>query len=212
MTDQPAPSYPLENLAIIIGRFMALIALIFCIPVFIICALAIKLFSPGKIFHISQRLGKNAETFNIFKFRTMHIDAENILQKVLAENPEKQQEWQKDRKLSKDPRVTKIGYFLRKSSLDELPQLLNIIKGEMQWVGPRPIQKDELIKYGNNAKLLHTVKPGLTGLWQVSGRSTLSYEKRVELDIKYIKERNAFLDIKIIAKTFLEIFKARGAY
>jgi lipopolysaccharide/colanic/teichoic acid biosynthesis glycosyltransferase len=141
----------------------------------------------------------------------MRPGAEDELAALIAAHPERQQAWEERGKLSADPRVTAFGRFLRRSSLDEVPQLFNILKGDMHWVGPRPILAEELCRYGEQVALLHSVKPGLTGLWQVSGRSSLSYAQRVELDLQYIRERSPALDLKILAKTLPEVFKARGA-
>ncbi|NMA42764.1 MAG: sugar transferase [Oligosphaeraceae bacterium] len=200
-----------EQLCVLCGRFLAGFAILLCLPLFLLLALLVKLSSPGPVLHVSERLGLHGKPFRLYKFRSMRPGAETELAAVIAEHPERQHDWQERGKLSADPRVTKFGHFLRRSSLDELPQLFNILKGDMHWVGPRPVLMEELCRFGDQTELLHSVKPGLTGLWQVSGRSDLSYTRRVELDLQYIRERSLWLDLKIIAKTLPEVFKARGA-
>jgi exopolysaccharide production protein ExoY len=200
-----------EQMLIVIGRLMAAVALVVCLPLFVLIALVVKCSSRGPVFHVSERLGQFGLPFRIYKFRTMYLGAETALEQILEENPDRRLEWQSSAKLSTDPRVTPFGRFLRHSSLDELPQLYNILKGDMVWVGPRPILQKETVRYGESCDILHSVKPGLTGLWQVSGRSTLSYPQRVQLDLEYIARRTPWLDLKILLKTVLEIFRARGA-
>tara|TARA_Y100000994_G_C15682443_1_gene438337 strand:+ start:1340 stop:1765 length:426 start_codon:yes stop_codon:yes gene_type:complete len=135
-----------------------------------------------------------------------------ILSNYLDNNPEEKKMWLAKQKLFKDPRITKIGLFLREFSLDELPQVFNILKGEMSFIGPRPIIQSEVKKYGSNFKLYKTIKPGVSGLWQVSGRNNTTYEERVNFDIFYIKNRSFLLDVKIFFKTFVAIFSRNGAY
>ena len=142
----------------------------------------------------------------------MRHSRDKILSKYFQENPSQKIYWQKNQKLKNDPRVTKIGYFLREYSLDELPQIFNILKGDMSFVGPRPIVEEELYKYGSKISDYKSVKPGLSGLWQVSGRNNTSYDKRVELDCKYIKTMSFLLDIKIFFKTFYVVLLRNGAY
>lgn len=188
----------------------SLIGLILLSPIFIIIAIIIKIEDPkGKVFFGHKRVGVDGELFPCWKFRTMVHNAEEMLKNL---SPEQKKEYQETFKLKDDPRITKVGNFLRKTSLDELPQLVNILKGEMTIVGPRPIVTKELEKYGEYQVYLKKVKPGLTGLWQVSGRSDTSYEERVELDMEYIIKRNTFLDIYIIFMTVVKIFKREGAY
>jgi lipopolysaccharide/colanic/teichoic acid biosynthesis glycosyltransferase len=194
-----------------LGRLLAALALLFCLPLFALLAIAVKLSSRGPVLHISERLGQFGIPFQIYKFRTMLPDADSALEEILESNPEHRQQWQSGAKLTADPRVTSFGRFLRRSSLDELPQLYNILKGDMVWVGPRPIQRQETTRYGQDCETLHSVKPGLTGLWQVSGRSKLSYPQRVQIDLEYIARRNPWLDLKILLKTCFEIFRANGA-
>lgn len=139
-------------------------------------------------------------------------DAEKILQELLASRPEILREWRENHKLRDDPRVTKIGQFLRKSSLDELPQLWNVIKGDMSLVGPRPIVEDEIERYGNKAKCYFSVKPGMTGLWQVMGRSNVTYSRRVSLDILYVRKQSIFLDAWVLIRTVAVVFRRIGAH
>jgi len=177
-------------------------------PVMITIGILNKLDSKGPIFFGHKRLGMNGELIKVYKFRSMLPNAEELLKKL---TPEQKVEFEKNFKLENDPRITKLGNFLRKSSLDELPQLLNILKGNMSIVGPRPIVEKEIEKYGMYGNKLLSVKPGLTGNWQASGRSDTTYEERVQLDMEYIDTRNIFMDIKIMLKTVGVVIKKQGA-
>ena len=170
-------------------------------PIFILIGILVKLSSPGAVFYIQKRVGRNYREFGCIKFRTMHKDADNLLPNLLEKYPLMRREFEKDFKLRQDPRITKLGRFLRRSSLDELPQFFNVLKGEMSVVGPRPIVGDEINKYSLFMEEVISVRPGLTGLWQVSGRNNLSYKKRVELDLVYARNRNFILDLEIIILT-----------
>ena len=183
-------------------------------PIFILIGILVKLSSPGAVFYIQKRVGRNYREFGCIKFRTMHKDADNLLPNLLEKYPLMRKEFEKDFKLRKDPRITKLGRFLRRSSLDELPQFFNVLKGEMSVVGPRPIVSNEINKYSLFMEEVISVRPGLTGLWQVSGRNNLSYKKRVELDLAYARNRNFLLDLEIIILTLgVLIFPMdRGAY
>jgi lipopolysaccharide/colanic/teichoic acid biosynthesis glycosyltransferase len=183
-------------------------------PVFIFLALLIKLTSKGPVFYVQQRVGRDYRSFGCIKFRTMRRDADRILSKVLAESPNLDEEFRNDFKLKNDPRITKLGKFLRRSSLDELPQFVNVLRGQMSVVGPRPIIRAELPRYRDRMDEVLAVRPGLTGLWQVSGRNNLSYEQRVALDLQYAANRNFLMDFRIILKTIRVIFdpRDRGAY
>lgn len=187
----------------------SLIAIVLTLPLSIFIGFLIMSSSPGPIFYMHERIGLKGRRFMIYKFRTMHINSENLLVSVLK-NPQRKIEWQKNYKLKDDPRVTKIGKFLRTTSLDELPQFINVLMGKMSLVGPRPISQKELRKYKNNQNLLLSIKPGLTGLWQVSGRSDVSYNERISLDIYYIENWSPFLDISILLRTIPRLQK--GAY
>lgn len=168
--------------------------------------------SPGPIFFGQIRLGQGGRPFKVFKFRTMVPDAPDVLSKMLEADPEVRAEWERDFKLKNDPRITPIGRFLRKTSLDELPQLWNILKGDMSLVGPRPIAPAEIERYGRFAKHYFAQRPGLTGLWQVSGRNDASYDRRVVLDAYYSKNRSLMLNLSIILKTVRVVLKGSGAY
>ncbi len=185
---------------------------IFAFPLFLIIFLIIKLTSPGPLFYKHKRVGQHGKPFYLYKFRTMLDGAEKLLPEILKKDAQAREEFENGYKLKNDPRVTPIGRILRKTSLDELPQLINILKGEMSFVGPRPIVEEEKVKYGKYLPLLLKEKPGLTGLWQVSGRNNLSYEERVALDMEYIRKKSLRLDIKIILKTISVLFSGNGAY
>ena len=179
----------------------SLIVLTLGSPIFILIAILVKLSSPGSVFYIQKRVGRNYREFGCIKFRTMYKDADDLLPNLLEKYPLMRKEFEKDFKLRQDPRITKLGRFLRRSSLDELPQFFNVLKGEMSVVGPRPIVSNEIIKYSLFMEEVISVRPGLTGLWQVSGRNNLSYKKRVELDLFYARNRNFVLDLEIIILT-----------
>lgn len=183
-------------------------SLLFILPLFAFLALAIKLDSPGPVFHRRRVLGKGGVPFNAFKFRTMYVNGEEIL----AQHPELKAELDRNYKLKCDPRVTRVGKLLRKFSLDELPQLFNVLLRDMSLVGPRIIAPDEIVKYGQWGATLMMVIPGLTGLWQVSGRSDTSYDERVNLDMEYIHTWSIWLDIKIIFRTIPAVLRGDGAY
>ncbi len=197
-------------------RYLDLLLLFFVsiisLPLFLIIFLIIKLTSRGSLFYKHKRVGQNDKPFYLYKFRTMMDGAEKLLPEILKNDAQAREEFENGYKLKNDPRVTPIGKILRKTSLDELPQLINIFKGEMSFVGPRPIVEEEKVKYGEYLPLLLKEKPGLTGLWQVSGRNNLSYEERVALDMEYIRKKSLRLDIKIILKTILVLFSGNGAY
>ena len=178
----------------------------------LLAAVSIFLVLQGNdVFYSQLRVGKNGKLFRIWKFRTMHPDAENILPIHLARNTSAAKEWRQTRKLYKDPRITGIGHFLRKSSLDELPQFWNILRGEMSLVGPRPVLPDELTnKYGGFAPFYTSCRPGLTGLWQVSGRNLLDYKQRVNLDITYAKKQGLLLDLNILWRTIGVVIRGTG--
>lgn len=182
------------------------------IPLIIVICLSIKISSKGPIIFTQLRLGKGGKLFKIYKFRTMHINAEDRLNELLNNDTNLKDEWIKKRKLKNDPRIFKIGKLLRKTSLDELPQFINVIKGEMSLVGPRPYLPHELEDYKEDASLILSVLPGITGLWQTNGRSNTSFKTRVKLDCLYIKKWNIWLDLKILAKTVKVVIRGDGAY
>ena len=195
-----------------IDVLVAMIVLVTGLPVMIVVALAVKLTSPGPIFYGHKRLGFGEKWFSAWKFRTMYWNADAILRDYLAAHPEARDEWERDQKLKDDPRVTRIGRFLRRMSLDELPQVWNVLKGEMSLVGPRPIVAKEIDKYGNVFGTYSAVKPGITGMWQVSGRNDVTYEERVKLDQYYVANWSPWLDVFILAKTILVLIRRDGAY
>ena len=194
--------------------FFSLTIIILGSPLFLLIAILIKFSSRGPIFYYHKRVGKNFKPFFCIKFRTMHPEAEDILMNLLEKNEEIKQEFEKTHKLRNDPRITTIGKFLRKTSLDELPQFLNVLKMDMSIIGPRPIVEKEIKKYGNQINKVLSIKPGITGLWQVSGRNNLSYKKRVYLDSLYVNSLNFIMDLRIIIRTFGVLFfpMDRGAY
>ncbi len=192
----------------------SLIVIVLGSPLFLLIAILIKFSSRGPIFFYHKRVGKNFKPFYCIKFRTMHPEADDILENLLDKNINIKIEFEKTQKLRNDPRITAIGKFLRKTSLDELPQFLNVIKMEMSVIGPRPIVDKEIDKYGDQIHKVLSINPGITGLWQVSGRNNLSYKKRVYLDSLYVGSFNLLMDLRIIIRTFgvLLFPMDRGAY
>jgi len=193
------------------------IGLVLCaLPViallFILLAVLIRLDTPGPVIYTQKRVGKEGKEFTIWKFRTMVINAEQALNKYLDKHPRLQMEWNENQKIRNDPRVTAVGKILRRTSLDELPQFLNILRGDMSLVGPRPIVQEEIQYYSDKYHLISKVKPGLTGLWQISGRNDLNYEERVNLDEYYVRNWSVWMDIYIIASTFKAVATGKGAY
>ena len=193
----------------IIKRFLdfifAFLLIILLIPLFLIIGILIKISSKGSIIYIQKRIGKNNTSFSCYKFRTMHPQSKYLLKKILVKNKDFKNQFSETRKIVNDPRITRFGKFLRFSSLDELPQIFNVLIGDMSFIGPRPIVKSEIKKYGKEFGKVFSMKPGISGLWQVSGRNNLSYDKRVELDINYSENINFLLDIKIFIRTILVI-------
>ena len=192
----------------------SLLFIISLIPLFLIISFLIKLSSRGPIFFLQKRIGKNNIPFKCIKFRTMYPEAKDILQNLLMKDSLLKKEFEETHKIKNDPRITPIGKLLRKTSLDELPQFINVLRGEMSIIGPRPIVKDERKKYGKNLKKVLLIKPGITGLWQVSGRNNLTYKRRVMLDINYVENYNFLMDLRILLRTFGVILFPldRGAY
>lgn len=182
-------------------------------PLFLILAILIRLTSKGPVIYFQQRIGKNGIPFNCYKFRTMYPNAEERLKDLLKSDPALKREWEQNFKLKNDPRIIPVGKFLRSSSLDELPQFWNVLKGDLSVVGPRPVIQDEITKhFGPKAQKILSVRPGITGLWQVSGRSNTTYAERVALDEKYVDTCNLALDLKIIARTIPSMLRRTGAY
>ena len=187
---------------------ISLLSIIILFPIAIILMILIKIDSKGPIFYLHKRLGLNGKVIRIYKFRTMVYNSDEIFNNFTKEQ---KLEYEKKFKLDDDPRLTRLGKFLRGTSIDELPQLLNIFKGEMSLVGPRPIVEKEVEKYGMYAQKFFSVKPGLTGFWQANGRSSTTYDERVQMDMFYVDHRCLRLDIKIIFKTFYAVFRQNGA-
>ncbi len=192
----------------------SLLVLILFSPVYLILASLIALSSEGPIFYVQERVGKNYKPFNCIKFRTMVSNADEVLMQIMETSPHLRQEFEANFKLKKDPRITKIGWFLRITSLDEFPQFWNVLKGDMSVVGPRPLVAEELPKYGVHIDQILTIRPGITGLWQVSGRNDIPYPRRVQIDLYYVKCRSFWLDLWIILKTIGVVIvpKSNGAY
>lgn len=191
----------------------SMIALILGSPLLIVIALLVIFASRGKLIYGHERVGLGGRKFKCFKFRTMFADADKRLNEILAANPELKEEWDRTHKLKNDPRVTPVGAFLRKTSLDELPQFWNVFLGDLSVVGPRPLVEEEIKKHlGTRAKKILSVKPGLTCFWQTLGRSDLTYADRVDLDEKYIEEASFILDLKLILKTIPCMLLKKGAY
>lgn len=189
----------------------SIVILLLLLPLFIYLSLAIRKDGGPAIF-AHRRVGQGGRIFDCYKFRSMRVDAEKQLRDILANSPELCKEWEREFKLKNDPRISEIGHFLRRTSLDELPQIFNVIKGDMSLVGPRPVVHAELDRYGDDVDYFLMVRPGMTGLWQVSGRNDLDYDTRVYLDTWYVKNWSLWYDIAILFKTFRVVFKREGAY
>ncbi|MHB0950900.1 MAG: sugar transferase [Allorhizobium sp.] len=192
--------------------FVASVALLFLCPIFLMLMALVKFSDGGRVFYGHSRIGHSGRPFRCLKFRTMREDGDRILKEYLETHPSAYEEWRATRKLQHDPRVTTVGGVLRKLSLDELPQLINIIRGEMSIVGPRPVVEDELELYDAAAHYYLRTRPGLTGLWQVSGRNDVSYDSRVALDSHYVENWSLMTDIKIIGMTVPAVCLSRGSY
>jgi Undecaprenyl-phosphate galactose phosphotransferase WbaP len=203
-----APKIIKRCLDLVFGTILVLM----CIPLLLIICIAIKVTSRGPIFFGHLRYGRDGRAFRAFKFRTMVTNADQILEGHLARHPELMLEWQLNHKLKNDPRITPVGRWLRRSSLDELPQLFNIVLGHMSLVGPRPIVESEIARYATSYDLYTRVPPGLTGLWQVSGRNNTTYEERVAFDEYYIRNWSIWMDVYILARTFQAVLQGEGAY
>ena len=199
---------PFKRLFDIVGALA--LGLLF-LPVILVVVYALRR-EGGPVLYGHRRIGRAGITFRCLKFRSMVPNADRVLRELLDSHPELKAEWLRDHKLKVDPRITAIGRFLRRTSLDELPQLLNVLRGQMSLVGPRPVVQEELIRYGRCAARYLSVRPGLTGLWQVSGRSDNSYRRRVALDAYYVRRQNALMDLRILLRTVKVVFGDRGAY
>ena len=195
----------------ILDKLLAAVVFVCSLPIFIVVPLLVKLTSRGPVFYRHQRLGRRGLPFCVWKFRTMYVDADERLKAILDSDPARRAEWEANFKLANDPRVTPLGRFLRRTSIDEFPQLFNVFAGDMTLVGPRPIVEGEIPRYGESYETFSSVKPGVTGLWQASGRSDTDYTRRVALDIHYILNWSPWLDLWILKKTFAAVVFMRGA-
>lgn len=190
----------------------AVVVLLAALPFLVLVAVALQIGSPGRLFFIQNRVGKGGALFPCIKFRTMCEDADAVLMRHLAESPAARREWEQLHKLRDDPRVTRLGALVRKLSIDEFPQLINILLGQMSVVGPRPIVPAEAARYGRSFQWYCAVKPGLTGLWQVSGRNDVSYPRRVAMDRYYVMRKSLALDLQIVLRTLPSVLFAKGSY
>lgn len=209
------PSNPANqrvDLSRVLDVVIALSALVFFLPLMLVVALAIKAQDGGPITFGHTRIGRDGRSFKCLKFRSMVVDAESRLQTLLAGDAMARAEWEVDHKLRSDPRVTRLGYLLRKTSLDELPQLINVLRGEMAIVGPRPIVAAEVVRYGRYFRYYKALRPGITGLWQASGRNNVSYRRRVAMDVLYAKRQSLGLYIYVILKTIPAVLMRDGSY
>jgi lipopolysaccharide/colanic/teichoic acid biosynthesis glycosyltransferase len=197
-----------KALKTILDYSLAVLGLVVISPLLLLLALIVKLDSPGPVLYRRRVMGRGGTQFDAFKIRTMVVNGDEIL----AAHPELQARWEQDQKLKDDPRVTRSGRWIRKLSLDELPQLFNVLRDQMSLVGPRMFAPVELVRYGDHAPEILTVKPGITGLWQVSGRSELAYEERAHLDLEYVRTRSFWLDLKLLVLTLPTVVRRRGAY
>ncbi len=208
--------YELNNFEVWQIRIFDLLVILSSLPILaplvLLIAIAIKLDSKGSVFYHQSRIGKNGAAFEVIKFRTMVENADEVLAKFLEENPPLLEEWKLNHKLKEDPRITRTGRLLRKISFDELPQIWNVLKGEMSLVGPRPIVTDEIARYGERYKYYTQVPPGITGLWQVSGRNDVTYEQRVRLDEYYVRNRSIWMNFYILVRTASAVLRRQGAY
>ncbi len=193
-------------------KVLSITLFILFLPVILVLYVVVYISTKGDPVYKQKRVGKDGKLFHIYKFRTMHADADKMLEEILENDPVRKAEWQREFKFKDDPRVTRVGRFLRRTSLDELPQLYNVFQGKMSLVGPRPIIPDEIPKYGEYFDYFTAVKPGITGLWQVSGRNDISYEERVRLDVWYVRNWSLELDIMILVKTAAIVLMRKGSY
>lgn len=192
----------------ILDLILSFVGLIVCAVPMAVIALLIRLESPGPAFFVHQRIGKNGAPLPLLKFRSMYEHADEMIENF---TPEQKKEWEENFKLNHDPRITRMGRFLRRSSMDELPQLVNILRGELSIVGPRPVVKEELEKYGDNKAKFLSVTPGLTGYWQAYARSSCTYEERMEMELHYVEKANFWWDIKIMFATVGAVLRGKGA-
>ena len=201
-------AWPKRALDIVLG----LLILLFISPLLILIAILVKVSSPGPVFYRQKRIGRAGQPFFMLKFRSMYIDSDDLLQALLKSCPYSAEEWATYQKLRFDPRVTRVGAFIRKTSLDELPQIFNVLAGDMSLVGHRPILPSQIAEYGPHFDTYKVARPGITGLWQVSGRNQLSFEKRAEMGSRYTRNWSLWLDFKILLRTVPAVLFPKGAY
>jgi len=200
-----------DSIALRLNQLLALSILVLLAPVMGVVAFLIWRRDGAPVLFAHYRVGHDGKLFRCMKFRSMYRDAERMLSDLLERDPAARAEWQREQKLQRDPRITPIGHFLRRTSLDELPQLFNVLRGEMSLVGPRPITVGELTRYGRVRWQYLSVRPGMTGLWQVSGRNNTSYDERVALDRRYVEERSVWMNLQILLKTVKVVVARDGA-
>jgi exopolysaccharide production protein ExoY len=215
LTHTTAPAYAPTGAAALVKRVLDVVGaivlgLVFA-PLIVVIVFLLRR-GGGAVIYRHRRVGRGGQMFSCLKFRTMVPNADQVLRELLEDNPELQAEWVRDHKLRHDPRVTGIGRFLRRTSLDELPQLLNVLRGEMSLVGPRPVVREELLRYGRSVGTYLAAKPGITGLWQVTGRNDTDYRRRVVLDTYYVRNQTLLLDLYILLKTTAVVLGGNGAY
>jgi lipopolysaccharide/colanic/teichoic acid biosynthesis glycosyltransferase len=196
----------------VLDFFLSAMAILALAPLILIIAFVLSASDGGPVFFAHRRIGLGGKEFSCYKFRSMRVDAEARLLELIASDPVARDQWQREHKLRCDPRITFIGKFLRKSSLDELPQLFNVLRGEMSLVGPRPIVQAEVVRYGRYFKHYIVQKPGMTGLWQVSGRNKTTYRRRVAIDTVQARKMSVRTYFSILARTFIVIITAHGAF
>ena len=206
----PTPYAATKRALDVLGAIV--LAVVFSPLILAVVILALIRREPGSVMYKHRRIGQDGHAFECLKFRTMVPNADRVLRELLERDPAIKAEWVRDHKLRCDPRVTRLGRFLRRTSLDELPQLWNVVRGEMSLVGPRPVVREELLRYGRNARAYLSAKPGITGLWQVKGRNDTDYRRRVVLDTYYVRNRNLLLDLYILFKTTRVVLGGSGAY
>jgi lipopolysaccharide/colanic/teichoic acid biosynthesis glycosyltransferase len=197
-------------------RFLDVLLSLAALPMIVligaIVAILVKISSPGPVFYRHTRIGLGGKTFSLWKFRTMTHQSDAVFYAHLASDADARNEWMCYRKLRRDPRITRIGRFLRRTNLDELPQILNVLLGQMSLVGPRPVMEEEIPRYGAGMSLYFAVLPGITGMWQVGGRGDVPYERRIALDVEYVSTWSLIRDVHVLAKTFRAVWSGSGAY
>lgn len=208
----PIASFQYRVIKPLLDFAMVFLTLPIAVPLCLTLAALIRLTSKGSVLYRHRRIGQFQQPLYVWKFRTMYENSEEVLEEHLSSNPEAREEWVRTHKLRDDPRVTPIGRMLRKTSMDEIPQILNVLAGDMSIVGPRPIVDEERPKYGRYFRTYTYALPGITGLWQVSGRCDVNYPERVQLDVQYVEQWSLWMELKILFKTVFVILHSKGAY